>query len=455
MKLKIAIAVCCAVVFPLLSSGAATIQVQVGAGGRKFTPQDVTIQAGDTVQWVWARSGHSSTSGTPGTPDGIWDSGVQNQGFVFSHTFSAGGTFAYYCTPHGACCGMVGSVTVTTAPGGAVFVNANSISNQVWMYSRGDNGQLALVGAFSTQGQGSSNGLSSQGSVALGTNNTFLYAVSAGSSEITAFQVSPTGLGFVGKVPSGGTFPSSIAVFGNWLYVLNSKGTSANITGFNIQADGSLVAIANSTRPLSAALPEPAEVGFTPDGTTLIVSEKVTNVIDTYAVGADGVATGPTVQAAAGHGPFGFAFDNAGHLVVAEITLSSASSYTVSGGLLHVVTARRKDLGKGACWVTNTKDPTLPQQYSYISNTASDSLSGFAIASNGAISLLNADGRTAVLPNGAFPIDLTLSSDNKYLYVLEKKLPGIAGFQIQSDGSLVQIQDLRGTPLTSYGMTGY
>ena len=115
MKLhtKFAFIVCCAATFSLLSSRAATIQVQVGAGGLKFTPQDVTIHVGDTVQWTWVVSGHSSTSGTPGNPDGLWDSGILNQGATFSHTFTSAGSFPYFCTPHGLCCGMIGSVTVT------------------------------------------------------------------------------------------------------------------------------------------------------------------------------------------------------------------------------------------------------------------------------------------------------------------------------------------------------
>ena len=113
MKLKFVFFVFCAAFISMLSSRAATIQVQVGAGGLKFTPQDVTIQVGDTVQWTWAASGHSTTSGTPGSPDGIWDSGVQNSGFVFSQTFTTAGTFNYFCMPHGLCCGMIGSVTVT------------------------------------------------------------------------------------------------------------------------------------------------------------------------------------------------------------------------------------------------------------------------------------------------------------------------------------------------------
>jgi len=117
MKLhtKFTFIVCCAATFSLLSSKADTIQVQVGAGGLKFTPQNVTIHIGDTVQWTWAVSGHSSTSGTPGNPDGLWDSGIQNSGFVFSHTFPTAGTFNYFCSPHGLCCGMIGTVTVTEA----------------------------------------------------------------------------------------------------------------------------------------------------------------------------------------------------------------------------------------------------------------------------------------------------------------------------------------------------
>lgn len=338
---------------------------------------------------------------------------------------------------------------------GAVFVNANAASNEVLMYNRAANGQLTLIGSFPTQGLGGLGGLGSQGGVALGSGNQFLYAVNAGSNEITAMRIKANGLSFVGKVPSGGTFPNSVAAFGSFVYVLNSQGTSANITGFRIQSNGSLRAISNSTRPLSTNLPKPAQIGFTPDGATLIVTEINTNNIDTYAVGADGRATGPTVQASAGGGPFGFAFDNAGHLVISEVGISSISSYTVSNGNLQVVTGALPDFGKAACWVATTSSANFPQQYSYITNTGSDTVSGVAIAANGSISLLDADGKTALLAPNAFAIDMALSSDSKYLYVLEGKLPGIAAFRIQTNGSLTKIQDVTGTPITAYGMTGY
>jgi len=48
-------------------------------------------------------------------PNDIWDSGLRNQGATFTRTFNSTGTFPYYCTPHGGCCAMVGTVTVVNA----------------------------------------------------------------------------------------------------------------------------------------------------------------------------------------------------------------------------------------------------------------------------------------------------------------------------------------------------
>jgi glucose/arabinose dehydrogenase/plastocyanin len=92
---------------------AATVQVQVAPNGSfTFSPSSVSIQAGDTMQWIWKAGSHSTTSGTPGAPNGLWDSGVHGTGFTFSRTFPTAGSFSYFCTPHGLCCNMVGTVNV-------------------------------------------------------------------------------------------------------------------------------------------------------------------------------------------------------------------------------------------------------------------------------------------------------------------------------------------------------
>jgi len=113
---KFALTVCAVAMVSLLGAQAATVQVQVvqvGQGGLKFVPQNVTINVGDSVEWTWVGAiAHSTTSGTPGSPDGMWDSGLHIEPFTFSVTFTTVGTFSYFCTAHGLCCGMIGSVTV-------------------------------------------------------------------------------------------------------------------------------------------------------------------------------------------------------------------------------------------------------------------------------------------------------------------------------------------------------
>src|ERR1700741_685434 len=93
-------------------ASAATVTVTIGDGGFFFTPSSVTIHPGDTVHWTWSSSDHSTTSGSPGMPNGMWDSGILNQGATFDHTFNTAGSFNYYCAVHGACCGMTGTITV-------------------------------------------------------------------------------------------------------------------------------------------------------------------------------------------------------------------------------------------------------------------------------------------------------------------------------------------------------
>src|SRR5215831_10142824 len=98
-------------------ASAATVDVTVGPNGdHVFSPSSVTIHPGDTVRWTWAAGiFHSSTSGIPGAPNGIWDSGILSQGATFSYTFNSTGNFPYYCVIHGECCGMVGTVIVASA----------------------------------------------------------------------------------------------------------------------------------------------------------------------------------------------------------------------------------------------------------------------------------------------------------------------------------------------------
>ena len=62
---------------------------------------DVTIPAGTVLLWSQLDAvSHTTTSGTPGNPTGLWDSGELPQGDSFSYTFTEEGAFPYFCKIH-------------------------------------------------------------------------------------------------------------------------------------------------------------------------------------------------------------------------------------------------------------------------------------------------------------------------------------------------------------------
>jgi len=105
--------------------GPSTVTVTVGPNGSfVFDQATVTIRVGDTVHWTWASAGHSVVSGevinNTNMPDGKFCSPNNTNcatapaslaGATYDHTFTAAGTYPYYCAPHGVI-GMVGTVVV-------------------------------------------------------------------------------------------------------------------------------------------------------------------------------------------------------------------------------------------------------------------------------------------------------------------------------------------------------
>jgi len=100
---KVFLSVLAVSIFLFLLSAAAFAKTEnVSIVDFAFSPQNITIDVGDTV--VWTNNGvapHTATSGTScPTGDGKWDSGVLSNGQSFSFTFTQAGTFPYFCTIH-------------------------------------------------------------------------------------------------------------------------------------------------------------------------------------------------------------------------------------------------------------------------------------------------------------------------------------------------------------------
>src|SRR5438067_2633102 len=121
---------------------------------------------------------------------------------------------------------------------GAVFVMNNDASkNEVIAFERNTNGTLGDSVSYDTHGRGSggiTDPLESQGSLTLSRDHSLLFAVNAGSGDVTVFNVHRSGaLNFLSNTPSGGAQPSAVAEFNGLVYVLNSGG-AGSLVGFNL-----------------------------------------------------------------------------------------------------------------------------------------------------------------------------------------------------------------------------
>ena len=338
---------------------------------------------------------------------------------------------------------------------GAVYVLTNqSTENSVIVYRRASDGTLSLSGSFSTGGKGMGTGvdpLGSQGALALGEAHRFLFAVNAGSNEISVFAVRGTDLQLVDKVSSGGTMPVSIAVHGRLVYVLNA-GANPNITGFFMNPrTGHLILLAGSQRSLAGgSAASPAEVSFNRDGDVLMVTEKGTQTIDTYTVDDNGFASGPTAHVSSGATPFGFVFTHGDIAIVSEAGPNALSSYEVNDdGGLERVTSSLPNGQKATCWVVATEDG----RFAYTANTASGTISSYEITRDGTLSLLNPT--AAVTGNGTAPTDMALSSDSRFFFAREGGSNSVAGFRVEADGGLTPVGSMDGIPAGAQGIAAF
>lgn len=331
-----------------------------------------------------------------------------------------------------------------------VFTLTNAADgNQVAVFDRAGDGTLTLDGMVDTGGLGTGSGLGSQGTIALEGHR--LLTVNAGSDSISLFSVHNGNLSLRDVEPSRGDMPISVTAHRNTVYVLNA-GQPENITGFRIRGHR-LVPIPGSTRPLSGSGVGPAQVEFSPNGHKLVVTEKGTNLIDTYFV-LFGHAFGPFVHQSEGETPFGFAFGRHGTLVVSEAfggaeDASAVSSYDTSPfWRFEPVTSSAPTTETAACWIAISKNG----RYAYTTNTGSGSVTGYRVGHDGSLTILDADGKTGETPTGSAPIDAAFSGNGRYLYVLSGGTNTITAFRQHSDGSLTNLGSVGGLPAGAVGL---
>ncbi|MGR9087908.1 MAG: lactonase family protein, partial [Gammaproteobacteria bacterium] len=290
-------------------------------------------------------------------------------------------------------------------------------------------------------------GLGNQGALALSKNERYLFAVNAGSDDLSVFRVSKFGLELLDRAQVSGDEPVSVTVDHNLVYVVNAGDDS--IFGFRFDPrKGKLRPLPESYRALSATGTAPAQISFNPEGDTLAITEKATNKITTFALDDNGLPASRHTLDSAGTTPFGFSFGKRDRFFVSEAAGGSANASTVSSyEILEDGAARLLDgavaVGQtAACWLATVTNGRI----AFTANTPADSISSFAIDRAGNLTLLE---NIAAQEDG--PRDMAISDDGRTMYTLNGGSNTIGVYRVSAKGKLQKLQSIDRLPA---GFTG-
>ena len=99
-----------AVIAACISVNATTHQIT--AEDFEFTPPNLSVSVGDTIEWIWDDSGSEHTTTSTSVPAGAasWDHMLNNANPTFFYVVTQPGNYNYHCTIH---TNMVGTFTAT------------------------------------------------------------------------------------------------------------------------------------------------------------------------------------------------------------------------------------------------------------------------------------------------------------------------------------------------------
>jgi 6-phosphogluconolactonase len=328
-----------------------------------------------------------------------------------------------------------------TRPVGGVYVSTNGANgNAIVAFARRENGALEKLGEFSTGGFGIGGGgdpLQSQGSVVVSPSHQTLFVVNAGSNSISVFAIdNGAGPHLVGSVSSLGSGPISLAVTDARLFVLNQDNS---VVAYSIAGPGLPTPLGQLS--LGTAADGPSTIKASGDGHFVFVTERAAGAIAVVAVDEHGTLASAGRRPSSGGGPFGFAVTSRNQLIVSEAGAGAVSSYKFAGGALSLVTGSLSTQQAAPCWLVLSND----ERFAFVANAGSGSIGGFAVSSDGTLTPLSSDGRTGVTNgSGATPLDIQVTRDGKFLYVLQTGTGTVGSFAIGAQGSLTTLPDTPG-----------
>lgn len=207
--------------------------------------------------------------------------------------------------------------------------------------------------------------------------------------------------------PSDGSTPVSIAARGNLVYVLNSD--SDTVVSFRWDADTGTF-VKKGKVEMHTNIGGAVQIGITPNGKILIVTQRAANKIVSIQTYPDGKIGNPIFTPSSGETPFGFFITMRGGipiLVVTEATNGTVSTYRilVDGNLRPITKSLILPGQVAACWATEVLHGMF-----LVANAGTNSLSSLRLLETGAAVLVK-----PAIPVDASPLDLTSVGQEVYV----------------------------------------
>lgn len=306
-----------------------------------------------------------------------------------------------------------------------VYTNDDVLGpNTVSGFAVAGNGALtAVLGSpFLTGGTGAGGGLFAVNRAATCSGQKLIYVSNAGSNDVSGFSVNPSkgSLDLVpgSPFPTGGVSRGGIALActpdGRFLVAANTG--SSDITVFRIAGDGALTPAA----PFPVGTP-PDGIGISPDGKFLAVAFVGINAIGMFSIAPDGtLAPVP-----------GSPFPGASSGALAGVDMNCAGRVLFGGSSADATTVNVFEIATDGTLTSLPASPFTPgvggnsnvvllspnERQLFVSNQGSGSVTAFAVASNGSLSLVA--GSPFAAPGSIFPSGMAMDQAGNFLYVAD------------------------------------
>lgn len=332
-------------------------------------------------------------------------------------------------------CGGGDDIAIDRTAANQLYTQTNLSDNTIVHLQRQADGSLTMRNATATGGAGTNTGadpLVSQNSVIVTSDHRTLFAVNAASNSVSAFAIDPaTGdLSLLAHNATTGSFPVSLAHKDGRLYVLFQG--SRTVQAFAVH--NGVLGTALGSHDIPAAGPKPTQITLSPAGDQLIVSAgTASNELVAFPVASDGrlgqaVATTSGVQS-----PFAGVFVNPTTFLSTSAGIHALQALRfASGSFTAIGEPLVGDAAGVPCWLVVTPDG----RFAYTGNGGSGTISAYRVASDGSLSLLNAQAANEGL---AVAGDSWVSADGKFLYTAYLAAGQILAYAIHADGSLSRV----------------